>query len=558
MTPTEAFLRARDVLVRNASDPAKARAEFRWPELTAWNWAYDYFDVIAHSNTRTALRIVRDGAADEVISFTELADRSTRVARYLQNAGIRRGDGVLVILGNVAPLFETLLACIRVGAVMIPSTTQLTASDIEDRVTRGRVHHVVTDAEGAAKLENRDRLHICLSTTPAEGFSNFDDARSESGTPRREETRATDPLLLYFTSGTTAKPKLVLHTHASYPVGHLSTMYWIGIREGEVHQNISSPGWAKHVWSSVFAPWNAGATSLVHDYARFHAERTLAMLRSHEVATLCAPPTVWRMLILETLGAKPARLRAVVSAGEPLNPEVIETVERAWKLTIRDGYGQTETTAQVGNSPGLPVKPGSMGQPLPGYDVVLLDGEGREADEGEVSLKLSPRPLGLMIGYMDDEVRTKEVTAGGYYRTGDEASRDADGYFHFIGRGDDVFKSSDYRLSPFELESVLLEHPAVAEAAVVPSPDAVRLSVPKAFITLKPGTDATAETARSIFEHARTSLAPYKRIHILEFRELPKTISGKIRRVDLRKQEAAQRERGEHGALEFFYEPPKA
>jgi acetyl-CoA synthetase len=334
-------------------------------------------------------------------------------------------------------------------------------------------------------------------------------------------------------------------------------MYWLGLREGDVHENISSPGWAKHAWSSLFAPWNAAATILVHDAPRFVPKRTLEVLRQHEVTTLCAPPTVWRMLIVESLGAKPLHLRELASAGEPLNPEVIETVRGAWNLTIRDGYGQTETTAQVGNPPGLPVRLGSMGKPLPGYDVVLLDAEGRETNEGEVALRTSPRPVGLMTGYEDDDERTNAAMAGGYYRTGDEALRDDAGYIHFVGRGDDVFKSSDYRISPFELESVLIEHDLVAEAAVVPSPDALRLSVPKAFVVVKPGTPETRETARAILEHCAAKLAPYKRVRRLEFAALPKTISGKIRRVELRKLEAQQRERSERGALEFWLEDLK-
>jgi acetyl-CoA synthetase len=554
MTPTEAFLRARDTLLANQTDLARARAEFRWPELSSWNWAYDWFDVLATDNARVALRIVRDGQPDEATTFQEMALRSRSVARYMQNAGVQKGDRVLIMLTNVTPLWETMLACMRIGAVMIPATAQLTSDDIDDRIARGGVRHIVTDAEGASKLREPERLSMRLCTSAAPGFAPFAHAREAEGEPARADTKADDPLLLYFTSGTTAKPKLVLHTHASYPVGHLSTMYWIGIRQGEVHENISSPGWAKHAWSSFFAPWNAGATILVHDYARFSAERTLAVLREHDVATLCAPPTVWRMLILESLGEKPRSLRALTSAGEPLNPEVIETVERAWGLTIRDGFGQTETTAQVGNPPGFPVKNGSMGKPLPGYDVVLLDHAGNEASEGEVALKLTPRPLGLMVGYMDDPERTAEVTANGYYRTGDEARRDEDGYIHFVGRGDDVFKSSDYRVSPFELESVLMEHDLIAEAAVVPSPDAVRLTIPKAFVVLKPGVPETADTARAIFHHVKEKLAPYKRIRILQMAALPKTISGKIRRVELRKREAEQRATNERGALEFFYD----
>jgi acetyl-CoA synthetase len=333
-------------------------------------------------------------------------------------------------------------------------------------------------------------------------------------------------------------------------------MYWLGLREGDVHQNIGSPGWAKHAWSSVFAPWNAGATVLSHDYPKFSGERTLALLRQHRVNSLCAPPTVWRMLMLESLGERPAALRSLVSAGEPLNPEVIDTVQRAWGITIRDGYGQTETTAQVGNSPGVTVKPGSMGKALPGYEMVLLDAAGLEADEGEVAFKLDPRPAGLMVGYLDDERRTEQVMASGYYRTGDEARRDADGYFSFVGRSDDVFKSSDYRISPFELENVLIEHRAVAEAAVIPSADAVRLSVPKAFVTLRPGFEENAATAKSIFEHVHARLAPYKRIRRLEFAELPRTISGKIRRVELRKLEAARRAKDERGPKEHWVEDP--
>jgi acetyl-CoA synthetase len=437
---------------------------------------------------------------------------------------------------------------------VIPATTQLTESDMDDRIARGGVRHMVTDSEGAKRLRDPARLRVRLAVGGAPEFTAFDEARTGAPSLDRVTTLATDPLLLYFTSGTTAKPKLVLHTQASYPVGHLSTMYWLGLRDGDVHQNISSPGWAKHAWSSFFAPWNAGATILVHDAPRFSAKRSLDVLREHGVTTLCAPPTVWRMLIQESLGERPAKLRELASAGEPLNPEVIETVQTAWGITIRDGFGQTETTAQVGNPPGLAVRLGSMGKPLPGYDVVLLDGDGRESDEGEVALRLSPRPMGLMVGYQDDDARTREVMANGYYRTGDEARRDEDGYIHFVGRGDDVFKSSDYRISPFELESVLVEHPLVAEAAVVPSPDPLRLSVPKAFVVVTAGTPETRETARAILEYCSEKLAPYKRVRRLEFAALPKTISGKIRRVELRKLEAARRAAGERGEREVWLE----
>ncbi len=554
MTPTEAFERARAVLLDNRDDLERARAEFRWPVLDEFNWAWDWFDILAKKNNGTALVLVSETSGTTRTSFEELADRSTRLARWFSDHGVARGDRILVMLTNVQPLWETMLAAIKLGAVLIPATTQLTESDIDDRIERGNVRHMVTDTEGANKLRDPQRLVVRLAVGGATSFTPYEEALSSPAKLERVATRADEPLLLYFTSGTTAKPKLVLHTHQSYPVGHLSTMYWLGLRQGDIHQNISSPGWAKHAWSSFFAPWNAGATILVHDAPRFVPSRTLEVLREHDVNVLCAPPTVWRMLILESLGEKPASLRELASAGEPLNPEVIETVRAAWGITIRDGYGQTETTAQVGNPPGFAVELGSMGKPLPGYDVVLLDHAGHETDEGEVALELSPRPTGLMGGYQDDDERTTAVMAGGYYRTGDEARRDDKGYIHFVGRGDDVFKSSDYRISPFELESVLLEHDMVAEAAVVPSPDPVRLSVPKAFIVVKPGVPETKETARAIFDFCTAILAPYKRVRRLEFSALPKTISGKIRRVDLRKREAARREKNERSDLEFWME----
>src|SRR5215831_3967199 len=550
MTSSDAFRQAREQLIAAHGDPDRACSSFRWPELDAFNWTTHWFDELAEGNRRPALRVVTDDGVDSV-SFADLLDRSRRVARYLSDAGVRRGDRILVMLTNVVPLWETMLAAIRLGAVIIPATPQLTSADVDDRIERGGVRHMITDPQGAAKLTHPERLRVKLAVGGAPGFTPFDTARASASQIENAATHADDPLLLYFTSGTTAKPKLVLHTHASYPVGHLSTMYWLGLREGDVHQNISSPGWAKHAWSCFFAPWNAGATVLVHE-SRFSARQTIEVLRREHVNTLCAPPTVWRMVALEELGDRPSHVRELASAGEPLNPEVIETVQHAWNLTIRDGYGQTETTALIGNAPGLTVKAGSMGKPLPGYDVVLLDSQGRECDEGEVALRLTPRPLGLMLGYADDPDRTGRAMASGFYRTGDEARRDADGYIHFIGRGDDVFKSSDYRISPFEIESALLEHDAVAEAAVVPSPDPLRLSVPKAFIVLKPGVEENAVTARSILEFCRANLAPYKRVRRLEFGVLPKTISGKIRRVELRNCEAARRARGDRGAAEFW------
>jgi acetyl-CoA synthetase len=461
------------------------------------------------------------------------------------------------MLGNQVELWETLLAAIKLGVVVTPATTLLTTADLQDRVDRGRVRHVVTGAESVSKLEQVSGAFSRIAVGDATpGWHRYDASRhADAAFSASEVTRAGDPMLLYFTSGTTAKPKLVVHTHQSYPVGHLSTLYWIGLRTADRHWNISSPGWAKHAWSSFFAPWNAEAMVFIFNYARFNATTVLDALVRHRITSLCAPPTVWRMLVQQPLSDYPVVLREVVSAGEPLNPEVIGQVQKAWGLTIRDGYGQTETTAQIGNSPGQPVKPGSMGRPLPGYDVVLVDPEGHVSPtDGEICLRLDERPLGLTSGYADDDSKTADVMRDGYYHTGDIASRDSDGYLTFVGRVDDVFKASDYRLSPFELESVLIEHAAVAEAAVVPSPDPLRHAVPKAFVTLAAGFKPSRELAAEILSHCRNRLAPYKRIRRIEFAALPKTISGKIRRIELRQIEMDQRAGGGRGPHEFFEE----
>jgi len=549
MNGREAFLVARDFLVQHRNDRAGAIREFRWPVLETFNWAIDYFDVYAAGNESPALWIVEENGSETKVSFRELSLRSNQLANSLRALGVRRGEGVLIMLDNVLPLWEMMLACIKLGAVLVPSTLLLSQADIQDRTDRGGIKHLVVDASQTSKFDGLDASFTRISVG-AKVAGWHDVADLYGGAPAYvpdASTRATDPMLLYFTSGTTAKPKLVLHTHQSYPAGHLSTMYWVGLREGDVHYNISSPGWAKHAWSSFFAPWNAGACIFVYRSARFSASATLQVIADKGVTTLCAPPTVWRLFIQEDLAAYKVKLREVVGAGEPLNPEVISQVQKAWGLTIRDGYGQTETSAQVGNPPGEPVKAGSMGRALPGYDVVLLDLDGNEAVEGEISLRLKPRPLGLMAGYKDDPAKMQKAEAEGFYRTGDVATRDEDGYLFFVGRADDVFKSSDYRISPFELESFLIEHESVAEAAVVPSPDPLRLAVPKAYIILRAGFAPNRETALALFRFIRERLSPYKRIRILEFGDLPKTISGKIRRVELRKRAAEQT----HSPTEF-------
>jgi acetyl-CoA synthetase len=555
-----AFRTARDLLLRHRTDYHAARREFTWPELDEFNWALDWFDVIAAEHPdRIGLRVMAEDE-DTSLTYGELATRSGQLANWLRGLGVRRGDRVLLMLGNVAPLWEVILATMKLGAVMIPASTLLQAADLADRIPRGQVRHVVTDTAQTPKFEGipGDWTRIAVSAgepVPAGWHSYADAFASPAEFIPDGVTRAGDPLLLYFTSGTTAQPKLVAHTQVSYPVGHLSTMYWIGIQPGDVHLNLSSPGWAKHAWSNVFAPWNASATILVLNYPRFSAASLLSALGDAQVSTFCAPPTVWRMLIQSDLAqADVSGLRECVAAGEPLNPEVIEQVRKAWGITVRDGFGQTETTAQVGNTPGQQVRPGSMGQPLPGYEVVLVDPvTGQPGRDGEICLDLSRRPLGLMTGYLDDPELNATAMRGGYYHTGDVATSDDDGYITYVGRTDDVFKAADYRISPFELESVLIEHEAVAEAAVVPAPDPIRLAVPKAYVLLAAGREPSGELAQSIMAFCRERVAPYKRIRRVEFADLPKTISGKIRRVELRGQETAPRESA-RGVTEFWEE----
>ncbi|MFN7919426.1 MAG: AMP-binding protein [Bryobacteraceae bacterium] len=530
------FLTARDFLRAHRNDYRAACERFAWPRLEHFNWALDYFDSMAAGNHQTALRVLDKSGAVTERTFAELSAQSNQAANWLRRIGVERGHRILVMLGNEVPLWQAMLAACKLGAVVVPATTLLSPADLDDRLKRGGFRHAIVAPAQTAKFAALDASFTRITTGPAQGeWRSLTEASSEPETfSPNGVTRSTDPLLLYFTSGTTAQPKLVEHSHASYPIGLLSTMYWLGLEPGDVHWNISSPGWAKHAWSCFFAPWNAGATVFAHDYARFHAKEVLETVVRHEITSLCAPPTVWRMLIQEDLASYPVKLTSATSAGEPLNAEVIERVREAWQLEIRDGYGQTETTCLVANSPGQPVVPGSMGRPMPGFRIELLNAEGEPADDGELAIALDSEPVGLMLGYSGDAAKTGEVTRDGYYRTGDIAHRDAAGYLTYVGRADDVFKASDYRISPFELESALIEFPAVAEAAVVPAPDPRRTAVPKAFVVPAAGFTPGRDLARDIFAFIFERLAPYKWIRIIEFAELPKTVSGKIRRSELR------------------------
>ena len=545
----QAFREARDLLLERREDYDAALRDFAWPQLEEFNWALEHFDPIGThpgSAQRPALWIVEQDGSEARYTFAEMRERSNRVANWLRAQGVARGDRIILMLANQVELWDTILAAMKLGAVLIPATPMLGAADLRDRIDRGNAKHVVVRDEDVDKFDDvpgdYTRIAVGAGTEPriVEPWLDFAaayDAPAEF-TPDGV-TKASDTLLLYFTSGTTAKPKLVEHTHVSYPVGHLSTMYWIGLQPGDVHLNISSPGWAKHAWSNVFAPWCAEATIFIYNYTKFDAATLLDVLVDHGVSTFCAPPTVWRMLIQADLTRVQVPMRELVGAGEPLNPEVIEQVRAAWGMTIRDGFGQTESSVQIANTPGQTVKDGAMGRPLPGFPIVLVDPvTGERGDEGEICVDLDRRPVGLMVGYADDDERNSEAMRDGVYHTGDVASRDENGYITYVGRSDDVFKASDYRISPFELESVLIEHDAVAEAAVVPSPDPLRLAVPKAYVVLSSRYEPTRDTALAILRHAREHLPAYKRVRRLEFAELPKTISGKIRRVELRTRES--------------------
>lgn len=562
MPTPEAFLayrRARDFLLNHRDDYESAYQEFTWPDVGGhFNWALDWFDVIARDNDKVALWITEEDGSERKYTYADMAARSDKVALWLRENGVTAGDHVMLMLENQIELWELMLAVIKLGAVIMPTTTVLGPHELVDRVDRGAVDFVVARTEDTAKFDEVPGSYRRIVVgKPVNGWFTYADAGSEEATPdsvmvsdRLSTTASTDPVLIYFTSGTTNKPKIAVHSHLSYPVGHLSTMYWIGVRPGDVHMVISSPGWGKHAWSSFFAPWIAEATIFVYNYTRFDPHALEEQLLRAGVNTFCAPPTVWRMLLQQKATRGPGNLRELLSAGEPLDPEVIAQFRDRWGLTIRDGYGQTEMTAIVGNTPCIGVKAGAMGRPLPGAAVVLLD---RETElpipdgptiEAEICLDLSAHPVNLMTGYLNDPGRNARTHRGGFFHTGDVVSRDDEGIFTFVGRVDDIFKSSDFKVSPFEVESVLLEHPAVAAAAVVPAPDPVRFAITKAYVTLAADWPENKDTAFEVMKYARANLPPYMRVRRLEFAELPRTVSNKIRRIELRMREESLAEQG--------------
>ncbi|GGO86594.1 acyl-CoA synthetase [Wenjunlia tyrosinilytica] len=560
------FRGARDVLLAHPEDLDAARSAFPCRELAAlteFNWALDWFDRLAEGKGRaTALHLVGEHG-DETVSFTRLAERSGQVACHLRSLGVRRGDPVLLAPGSGPAVWEATLAVIKLGAVAVPARVDASAAEFAERIARAGVRHVVAAADSAPRFGNGPWTRVAVGGE-VRGWERYEDCRAIEETFQPDGPTPSDaPLVCFLTSGTTGRPKMVVHTHGGYPVGQLTTMYWNGLRPGDRHLNAAVPGTAEHVWGSILAPWNAGATvvGVTLPDRILDARDVLDVLRTREVTTCCAPPSVWHAIGRERLGKRPEWLREAVSTGERLDPRLVEAVLEAWDVRVREGYGQTETVVQVGVPPGRSPDPAlrSMGWPLPGCPVGLLDspsslfgepgessgepGEtGEPGEPGEIVVELREGSLGLMSGYAGDLERTARARSGGRYRTGDLAVPADDGSWRYAGRAEDVFRSSDQLIIPLELEDVLVRHPAVVEAAVVAFPDSVAGWTPKAFLVLEEGRSADQELAADVFDLVRRELSPEKWVRVVEFMgALPRTATGKVRRSALR---AAPRTRG--------------
>lgn len=518
--------------------------QFRWELPEYFNFATDVVDRYAQDPERTALWWMDDAGREEKYTYAAMRDLSNRFANGMAGLGIAPGDVVLVMLPRIPAWQVVMLGLLKLGAVAAPGATLLQPKDIAYRAQLSGARALITDAENWQKVEavrkdapSLQSLILVGSSQPS--WTNYETAiKTASAQFTAKGTRSQDPALLYFTSGTTGGPKMVQHSHA-YTLAHrLTGEYWLDLKPGDLHWNLSDTGWAKAAYSTLFGPWHTGCTVFSYN-GPFDAKKTLELLEKYKITTFCAPPTAFRLMVKENLKQYRFSLRHVVAAGEPLNPEVIEVWKEATGKTIYDGYGQTESIIMIGNHPCLPVKPGSMGKPMPGHETAIVDGAGQELpphEEGEIALRGSPPSL--FLGYWKEPGLTAATRRGPWYVTGDKAYKDEDGYYWFVGRADDVIISAGYRIGPFEVESALIEHSAVVEAAVVASPDPVRGAIVKAFVVLRNGTSGSPELARELQEHVKKITAPYKYPREIEFVEqLPKTISGKIRRVELRRKE---------------------
>ena len=537
--------------INSLAEYRQLRNSYRLVAPEYFNFGFDVVDVWAQTRpNHPAIRWVSDQGQDRTISFSEMATRTNQVADALFTVGLKRGDQVLVCLPNLVEWWETMVGLFKAGIIAIPATTQLTAEDIAYRIKSAEVDAVVTDAAGAEKVDHvaarlPDLLYkILVGEQRRSGWHNYDELVAAASThPQLALTRSDQPALIYFTSGTTGPPKMVLHTHASYGIGHqITARFWLGLDADDLHWNLSDTGWAKTAFSGLFGPWIAGSTIFVRQHiGKFDAQDVLDCLTAFPISSLCAPPTVYRKLIQQDLMQfKPRALARCMAAGEPLNINVFNEWREATGLTIREGYGQTETVILCASIPDLDVKPGSMGLPPPGLDVAVIDKEGNRlapGSEGQIAVRVLPeRPIGLFRGYWQQPDANAQCYCHDWYVTGDCAYTDDDGYFWFVGRADDIITSAAYRIGPFEVENALMKHPAVAEVAVVGKPDPERTEIVKAFIVLAAGFEPTEELVAKLQEHTKRLTAPYKYPREIEFMdELPKTASDKIRRIELRK-----------------------
>ncbi len=537
-------------MTHNMTDYDKTFAEFKWDVPDYFNFAGDVIDKWAKDPNKLAMHWVNDDGLEAKRTFLDFSKASKRLCNVLSQQGVKRGDVVMIVLGRSIEWWEVFTACIRMGVIIAPGTTQLTSKDLEYRVNTSKAVCFITDNGNAPKLEavvdKCTTLKCKLVIGGArDGWLDYTKVvNAASDVFETAKTAKDEEAIVYFTSGTVGFPKMALHTHTSYPLGHQVTgKFWLDLKPEDMHWNISDTGWAKAAWSSYFGPWYCGAAQFVHCTDRFDPKKTLELLSQYPVTTMCGAPTIYRMLVLQPLSDyKFPTLRHCVGAGEPLNPEIIEVWKKATGCTIRDGYGQTETVLLCGSFPCIEPRFGSMGKPTPGFDLQVIDNDGAIVPpntEGDIAVRVKPtRPLGLFKEYWKEPERTANAFKGDWYLTGDRAYRDEDGYFWFVGRADDVILTSGYRIGPFEVESALIEHPAVAESAVVSSPDETRGEVVKAFVILAPGYTASEALAKELQEHVKKVTAPYKYPRKIDFvTALPKTVSGKIRRVDLRNAE---------------------
>ena len=549
-------------LSRNMSNYDKTRKSWTNEVPEYFNFGYDVIDAWAKEDrNKLAMIWVNQHGEEKKYTFRDLMKYSNQAANILLKYGINKGDRVIIMLNRVPEWWVFVIALIKLGAVVCPCPTLLTPSDLQYRVNQGKFKMIITDMENAYKVE--EVCAYCSSLTSRmvvdgelDGWASYPYELlypapvSHHSVSMPAFTRSTDPMLIYFTSGTTGKAKMALHDN-SYPLGHkVTAQLWQDITENDLHFTFSDTGWAKCAWGKIFGQWIAGSCLLIYDTrGKFKATEILPLIEKYEVTTFCCPPTVYRMLILADLSKFDlTQLRHCCSAGEPLNPEVIKVWREGTNLTIYEGYGQTETCCAIASFACMENKPGSMGKPSPGWNIELHDDNGKPVktlEEGRIAISLNPRPVGLLVGYLNDDEENAKSFQNGFYYTGDKAYMDEDGYFWFVGRDDDVIKSSGYRIGPFEVESALLEHPAVQESAVIGSPDNIRGMIVKAFVVLKEGFEASDSLVKELQNHVKNTTAPYKYPRSIEFlEELPKTIGGKIKRKDLRDMEIEKLKKG--------------